>query len=204
MNQRTSRLNISGILLSRLAKRSTTNYITRCATKNQLGCLFMEVARANRRCRSVCPRRWLLPGPMRILITFIMFLAIAACGATKTQSDADISKALIGTWIDGPSEQEPMHGKVTYFADGHSVELVWPVGRPESTAIRIETQWSVTNSILILTSVKSSNTQIVPIGIQIKDHIISISENQFVFEPAEGYGDIDKKRHVRIRSKSGI
>ena len=139
---------------------------------------------------------------MRALITFIMFLTVAACGATKTQSDADISKALVGTWIDAPSDQEPMHGRVTYFADGHGVELVWPAGQPESTAVRIETQWSVTNNILILTSVKSSNPQIVPIGVEIRDHIISISADQFVFEPADGYGDIEKKRHVRIRQKT--
>jgi len=140
---------------------------------------------------------------MRTLITFIMFLTVAAFGATKTESDADISEALIGTWTDAPSEKEPMHGRVTYFADGHSVELVWPAAQPESTAIRIESQWSVTNSILTLTSVKSSNTQIVPIGIVIKDHIISISADKFVYEPAEGYGDIEKKSHVRLRQKTG-
>ncbi|MDE3100420.1 MAG: hypothetical protein KGJ88_13200 [Verrucomicrobiota bacterium] len=132
-----------------------------------------------------------------------LFLAFAACGATKVQSDVDISKALLGTWIDAPSEQEPMHGRVTYFADGHSVELVWPVSQPQSTAIRIETQWMVTNSILILTSVKSSNTQVVPVGVVIKDRIISISADKFVFVPAEGYGDIEKKSHVRIREKPG-
>ena len=140
---------------------------------------------------------------MRALIVFLMFLAVAVCAATKTQSDADISKALVGTWIAAPSDHEPIQGRVTYFADGHSVELVWPAGQPESTAVRIESQWLVTNSMLILTSVKSSNPQIVPIGIQIKDHIISISEDQFVYEPAEGYGDIEKKRQVRIRQKAG-
>ena len=141
--------------------------------------------------------------PMKAIIAAIMFLAVAACGATRVQSDAEISKALVGTWIDAPTEQEPMHARVTYFADGHGVQLVWPAGQPESAAIRIECTWSVTNSILILTSVKSSNTQVVPIGIVIKDRIVSISADQFVFEPAEGYGDIEQKRHVRIRKKTG-
>jgi hypothetical protein len=138
---------------------------------------------------------------MRAIICLIMLLAVTTYGVTNTQSDADISKALIGTWIDAPSEREPMHGRVTYFADGHSVELIWPAGQTESAAIRVETHWSVTNSILILISVESSNTQIVPVGVQIKDHIVSISADKFVFEPAEGYGDIQKKMHVRIRQK---
>jgi hypothetical protein len=132
-----------------------------------------------------------------------MFLAVAGNSATRTQSDADISKALIGTWIDAPSEREPTHGRVTYFADGHSVELVWPVDQTESSAIRIETRWSVTNSVLILTSVRSSNTKIVPVGIVIKDRILSISADRFVFEPAEGYGETEKKSHVRVRQKNG-
>lgn len=132
-----------------------------------------------------------------------MFLAFAANSATRTLSDAEISKALIGTWIDAPSEQEPMHGRVTYFADGNGVELVWPVDKTESSGIRIETRWSVTNNVLILTSVKSSNTKIVPVGVVIKDRILSISAEKFVFEPAEGYGETEKKSHVRLRQKAG-
>ena len=82
--------------------------------------------------------------PMRALFALIVFLAVVANGATRTPSDADISKALIGTWVDGTAEREPMHGRVTYFADGHSVEFVWPAGQTESSAVRIETLWSVT------------------------------------------------------------
>ena len=141
--------------------------------------------------------------PMRALFALIVFLAVAANGATRTRSDAEISKALIGTWVDGTAEREPMHGRVTYFADGHSVEYVWPAGQTESSAVRIETRWSVTNSVLILTSVKSSNTKIVPVGVVIKDRILSISAEKFVFEPAEGYGETERKSHVRVRQKSG-
>jgi hypothetical protein len=141
----------------------------------------------------------LLAMPMRTLITFMMFLTLVACGATRTQTDADISKALIGTWLDSPSDQQPLHGRVTYFEDGHSVEFVWPAGQPESTAVRIESRWSVTNSILTLTCVKSSSTQAPPIGAVIKDRVISISADKFVFEQADGYGDMEKKSHVRIR-----
>ena len=142
-------------------------------------------------------------GSMKIICTFFIFLAVLAHGAMKTQSDADISAALVGTWIPAPSEQTTMHGRVTYYADGHCVEFVWPASQPESTAIRIEGRWFVTNSILVLTSVKSSNPQIVPIGVELRDHIVSISSDQFVFEPADGYGNIEKKGHVRIREKTG-
>jgi hypothetical protein len=140
---------------------------------------------------------------MKALFSLLILSAVTAFGASRTQSDSDISKALIGTWIDAPSEREPMHGKVTYFADGHSVELVWPIDQTESSAIRIETRWSVTHSVLILTSVKSSNTKIVPVGMVIKDRILSISADRYVFAPSEGYGEAEKKSHVRVRPKTG-
>lgn len=95
-----------------------------------------------------------------ICLLFGCFIAITC--AAKVQTDADISKALVGTWTDAPSKDEPMHTKVSYYADGKGVQLVWQKGQSASTAVRVETAWSVTNGILVLRSVKSNDTQKIP------------------------------------------
>jgi hypothetical protein len=139
---------------------------------------------------------------MKILSALTICLAVLADGAATTQNDTDLSASLIGTWTDPPSERTPMHGRGTYDADGHGVELVWQAGQPESTAVRIETRWEVTNQILVTSSVKSSDVQRVPVGITLHDRIVSISSDQFVFEP-EGYAGKEKEQHTRIRVKPG-
>jgi hypothetical protein len=96
-----------------------------------------------------------------------------------------------------------MHGRVTYYTDGRGIELVWPAGQPESTAIRVETRWSVTNGVLVVRSLKSSDPQKIPVGIELRDRIVSVSSDQFLFEPEGGYGDMEKKRQTRIRAKKG-
>jgi hypothetical protein len=101
------------------------------------------------------------------------------------------------------SEQTAMHAKATYNVDGHGVELLWPVGQPESTALRIETRWSVTNHVMVVIGVKSSDPGKVPVGMELKDRILSITSDQYVFEPESGYGDMEKKRQTRIRVKNG-
>ena len=127
----------------------------------------------------------------------VFFIAIN-CPA-KTETDADITKALIGTWSDAKSENDLLHTKATYYANGLGVEFVWPKGQAASKAIRIESTWGVTNGILVLKSIKSSNPQIVPEGIELKDRIISISSDQFVFEPV-GYAN-GKGKQTRYRIK---
>jgi hypothetical protein len=142
-------------------------------------------------------------GSMRLFFTLAIFLGmLSQCSAT-TQSDADIASALVGTWMPPLSEQTTMHGKATYYRDGHGIELLWPVGQPESTAVRIETRWSVTNRVLIVACVKSSDPGRVPVGVELKDRILSVTADEYVFEPESGYGDMEKKRHTRIRTKNG-
>ena len=89
-------------------------------------------------------------------------------------------------------------------ADGTGYELVWPANQSDANAVRIDTVWTVTNQILVLTSVKSSNPDIVPVGLELRDHIVSISGDQYTFEPASGYEakDVEKKRHTKLRVKT--
>jgi hypothetical protein len=128
---------------------------------------------------------------MRVFCLLLGCFTISTC-AGKTETDADLAKALFGTWTDTASDNEPMHTKVTYNADGRGVELIWPRNQPPSTALRLETTWSVTNRILVLKCVKSSDTQKVPEGTEIKDRIISTSPDQFIFQSVD-YGNTEKK-----------
>ena len=76
--------------------------------------------------------------------------------------------------------------------------------QPESTSVRITTQWFIKDRILTLKSVTSSDPQRVPVGLELKDRIVSISEDRFVFEAYEGYGDTKGKQEVKVRRKRDL
>jgi len=135
---------------------------------------------------------------LRLLSLLLGCFTTLTCAA-KTETDADIAKALVGTWTETVSDNEPMHTKVTYNADGRGVELIWPRNQPPSAALRLEMTWSVTNRILVLKCVKSSDTQKVPEGLEIKDRIISTSPDQFIFQSVD-YANTEKK-YTRTRVK---
>ena len=50
-------------------------------------------------------------------------------------------------------------------------------------------------------SISSSDPQRVPVGTELKDRIISISEDRFVLEDYEGYGDGKERQEVKVRKK---
>ena len=130
----------------------------------------------------------------------LLSFAVLSYGATPIQNDADIAKALVGTWTDAPSDHAPMHGRITYYADGHGVEFIWPAGQPESTAIRIETQWTVASQVLVLKSVGSSDPQKIPVGVELKDRIVSVTASQLTFELTSGYQGTKKSLHTWVRT----
>jgi hypothetical protein len=53
-------------------------------------------------------------------------------------------------------------------------------------------------------SVKSSDSQKIPVGIQLKDRIISISDAELIFQPLEGYDESAPRRVTRKRTKDGF
>jgi len=73
--------------------------------------------------------------------------------------------------------------------------------QPESTSVIITTRWSIKDGILCLKSISSSDPQRVPVGTELKDRIISISEDRFVLEDYEGYGDGKERQEVKVRKK---
>jgi len=115
--------------------------------------------------------------------------------------DKELAKRLVGTWTTDPAELGPIVSTATYKADGTGTELVRPRDQPESAGVRVTTTWSITNGILRIKSIASSDPQRIPVGIDLKDRIISISADKFVFEALGGYGETNEKRSTKLRKK---
>ncbi len=138
---------------------------------------------------------------MRYFVTVLAVgvMLLQATGALA--NDADLTQRLLGTWIDDPASKAPLVSTVTYNADGNSIASMWERGQPESTGVQITVRWSIKDGIFSLKSVTSSDPNRVPVGLELKDRIVSISEDRFVFEALEGYGDAKGKQDTRIRKK---
>jgi hypothetical protein len=131
-------------------------------------------------------------------------LAAIASAASETREpidDVELARRLVGTWVNGPADKSPMLGSATYNFDGTGRVSMHSRDEPESTSIRLTTRWSIKGRILSLKCLKSSDPQRIPVGLELKDRIISISEDRFVFEPYKGYGDRKVKQEVRVRKK---
>lgn len=115
-----------------------------------------------------------------------MYMLNSGC-TTNLSHDAELARLLVGTWITNPDDKSQVVSTITYKSDGTGTESVRLRDQPESTSIVVTTRWSIKDDILSLKSVTSSDPQRIPVGIELKDRIISISENRFVFEAFEGY-----------------
>ncbi len=131
----------------------------------------------------------------------LLLITAVAIAATMTLDDKELAKRLVGTWLTDPSEPGPMVSRATYKADGTGTEVVWRRGDRESVGVRVTTRWSVTNEVLYITSTGSSDAQKIPVGIHLKDRIISITADKLVFEALDGYGEGKGKRATKIRRK---
>jgi len=133
---------------------------------------------------------------------YSFFLTIAvASAATMALNDKELAKRLVGTWSTDPSDPGPITGTATYKADGTGTQVVRPRGEPETASVRVTTRWSITNAVIYMTSTASSDPERIPVGINLKDRIISISADKFEFEALDGYGETNGKRETRIRKK---
>ncbi len=136
---------------------------------------------------------------------YLRLILIVGLMLTKTAAaqsdDADLTRRLLGTWTDDPTSKSPLASSVTYNADGTSTTSMHPRDQPESTGLQITARWSINDRVLFMKSVNSSDPQKLPAGLELKDRIISISDDRFVFEAFEGYGASKGKQDTRIRKK---
>lgn len=113
-------------------------------------------------------------------------------------SDAQLAEQLVGTWITQPSDGDVV-STVTYHADGTAVEVVAFGNQPERDPVEVGMKWEVKENVLTFKSVSSSNPNIVPVGFELKDRILSISDDRFTFEAFQGYGIGDGEQGVKVR-----
>jgi hypothetical protein len=116
-------------------------------------------------------------------------------------SDEEISHRLLGVWVTDPAADSPFVTTVTYRKDGTGTEIVSPRSEKESSGVRVVTAWTVRDGILTIKSTGSSDPARIPVGVELKDRIISLSEESFTFEAADGYGQTNGKRETRVRKK---
>jgi len=143
---------------------------------------------------------------MRLIVFALFLAAIVGCKPTPQSNSDDqaLGMKLVGTWLNAPADKQPFISKTTYRSDGTGVERVWPSGQSESAAVQVDTRWTITNGILCIVSVKSSDPQKIPVGIQLKDRIISISDAELIFQPLEGYDESAPRRVTRKRIRDGF
>jgi len=65
----------------------------------------------------------------------------------------------------------------------------------------VTTAWNLRDGILTIKSTASSDPAKIPVGVELKDRIVSISEESFTFERYDGYGQTNGKRETRVRKK---
>jgi hypothetical protein len=138
---------------------------------------------------------------MKILPVLFLLAAFSALPATTPPDDAELTRRLVGTWIPDPADKSDLVSTVTYNSDGTGIELVHLRDQPESAGVRITSRWSIKNGILTLQSVTSSDSRRIPVGLEVKDRIISISDDRFVFEAYESNGDSKGKQKAKVRKK---
>ncbi len=132
-------------------------------------------------------------------LLLLLATTFLACGAAMTSDDKELSKRIAGTWVSNPSETWHMLGTVTYNPDGTGTEVVWLRDESEGAGVKVTTRWSITNGVLYIKSIASTNPKRIPVGAEIKERIISISANTFVLEALDGHGEVNGRRATLFR-----
>jgi hypothetical protein len=106
---------------------------------------------------------------------------------------------MIGTWVNAAANNQPFNSESTYRADGTGEERVWPKGQPKDEAVKVQTHWMIKDGFLVVHNLRSSNPQKVAESKTFKDKILSMSKNQFTYEPWEGYGPSSPRELIKLR-----
>ena len=119
--------------------------------------------------------------------------------ATPPLSDEQLASRLVGTWRTSPGDTSGYVSTATYNADGTGIEVVsFPVQHGEND-VELTTRWSIENSILHMNSIASSDPKRIPVGLELKDRILSITDEKYEYEGFEGYGGYEGMREFKVR-----
>jgi hypothetical protein len=135
----------------------------------------------------------------RVVALIILSIPIALigwshdhAGAQQKQTDAEISKLLIGKWA---AEEPKIKGVNHYKKDGTlDVTGTLTLG-DQSLKIVISATWKVSDGMIIATVTKTNVPELIKEGHVSKDQVISIDEKLLKFKTERG----DEKVRKRVR-----
>ena len=113
-------------------------------------------------------------------------------------SDAELMRLLVGTWTSAHGEKTHA-STVTYEADGTGREIVSFPDDKERPQVEITTEWRIEEGVLHLKSLTSSDPMRVPVGLELKDRVLSIDGERFEYAGADGYGGWEGMREHKVR-----
>ena len=130
---------------------------------------------------------------MKILICLVFICVTAlspysnACTPVQSHTDAQIKKLLVGSWkLDQVYKGMKVEGLTTYKVDGtfKGTGSITVNGRTMSASI--EGKWSVSNGSVQCEIVKTSNPQLIPVGVKSPDKVLSIGKKIYKYRSPTG------------------
>ena len=125
----------------------------------------------------------------------------AGAGAKVADRSRELAKRLVGTWVSDPASEEAGRStsEATYREDGTGEDVIRVGDGADAKVVKLTTRWKVEGGKLCLEAVTSSDAEVIPVGLMLKDVVISISDERLVLESYEGYGERKGVRSVRVR-----
>ncbi len=141
-----------------------------------------------------------MPNMKKLVLLFCLLGSMFASHAIAANDDDELTGRIVGTWTTDPAELATVSGTSTYKADGTGVKVLEQKGQAAAMNPRVTTKWSIKNGILTVRNVKSSNPNMLPEGVEVKERIIFISDKRFVYEPYDTVsGKFTGKQKVRFK-----
>jgi hypothetical protein len=124
------------------------------------------------------------------LFLSVIALALTALGADQPKlgkSDAELAKLMLGSWTPDPKARPEIDAITTYRADGTVTENVWTRGQQPSTGLKAKAGWSVKNGCILFRIIESNDPNM-PVGLELKQRILSLTDDRLDYELMDGYG----------------
>jgi hypothetical protein len=134
-----------------------------------------------------------------LLILPLLFLLGCKTAQNLPTQDEAIAKNLVGSWVNSPVNDQPVYTETTFRADGTGEELVWPKSGSKTNAIQLQTLWMVKGGVITVFHLRSSDPKAMPEGRGMKDKILSMSQDQFTYQPYEGYIPAARRELIKLR-----
>jgi hypothetical protein len=105
----------------------------------------------------------------------------------KKQTDEEITKLLVGTWIVDETEgTAKIKGKIVYKKDGTEEADVTIEAGGKTIKLTVSATWKVKDGLLIEKVTKRNNQDIIKEDTESKDTVISIDKKEYKFKDEQG------------------